>query len=374
MQTCSKLVEDFQCREHAEREKLQKLQRENEILRNTLKTRLKGDATILDDENETHENDSSSPFKPPEPQHSPSPTLREEYASLPECGSSARDISISSYHDFGSADQFLASLKLKHVGNAQLFMESYEDDSSSSASAKPSSFESPRTRKSVVRQVGRRSSDLASSPQSAFVPIEAAPRRQQPPETDKADTSSADVTDEDVAKALQLANLMIEKHKTLASNPDNHIVTGERKRLWRECYDSKYEKVYYYNRLSGETMWTMPSEYTMQLYCEDGRVVDGDGYPAKEETNSLLDDWGDDYDPTHDLDEDQLQPLDSGALDYDTAISDVTCCDFDGSKLVDSLSTGRQKLWMKGYDEEHGIEYFFNLLTKETTWASPLGE
>jgi len=57
---------------------------------------------------------------------------------------------------------------------------------------------------------------------------------------------------------------------------------SKRKPLWNELEDASSGDKYFYNRVTKVTTWTRPSEYELGLFCEHGSLCDADGNPVIE--------------------------------------------------------------------------------------------
>jgi ribosomal protein L32 len=217
------------------------------------------------------------------------------------------------------------------------------------------------------------------------------------------DTIMSDVTCNDF-ESLSASTTVQQPTSSLKSSSPSLVVqrTQGRRKLWREFFDDKRNKPYYHCKLRDETTWVSPSVFQMSLYCENGLVVDADGHRV-----DICEDISDCDDKVMDEgagcdggkftcnDSAKISDLegfvdntsinrDQSDLKYKKSIGDLddkklSKGDFEIQQRVEpgtihkgKTNKGKRKpLWREQQDATSGEKYFFNRLTRDTTWTYP---
>jgi len=137
---------------------------------------------------------------------------------------------------------------------------------------------------------------------------------------------------------------------------------SEKKEEWKECKDPKSGKTYYYNRVTKKTQWTKP------IPAEDGAAA-GDAATAVGAASDP-DNWRTRVDKTRD------KSYYYNKVTKETTWTKPAC--LDGVEPKQSTATAvstepakAEKQWREVTDIKSGRTYWYDKVTKQTTWTDP---
>jgi len=140
---------------------------------------------------------------------------------------------------------------------------------------------------------------------------------------------------------------------------------SEKKEEWKECKDPKSGKTYYYNRVTKKTQWTKP------VPAEDGAAAAaGDAATTAVDAASDPDNWRTRVDKTRD------KSYYYNKVTKETTWTKPAC--LDGVEPKQSTATAvstepakAEKQWREVTDIKSGRTYWYDKVTKQTTWTNP---
>ena len=152
---------------------------------------------------------------------------------------------------------------------------------------------------------------------------------------------------------------------------------------WRSVWDEKRQRYYYYNRSTRETQWSLPEVFKLTMSKDDAQPRDVDeiydaGDEHREAPARTLIDLGS-----------PIKPIWRAATDskgrmyyYNRITRETTWTKPDETMLEAAIHTtpppssvGGNELmhWRKAYDQKSGKPYFYNVQTKVRQWTVPDG-
>ena len=158
---------------------------------------------------------------------------------------------------------------------------------------------------------------------------------------------------------------------TLESDPSEDVTTPVPAEAWEEVFDDE-GSMYYFNTVTGETSWELPSP-TPQ-HAQDGSGVAANGWEeAYDDDGNLYF-----YQPATGETAWEL-PQDPMGSDRDTGTEKAVggyAMEQQHEQHVDeegkSMVSGTPPQWTEHIDEHSGEAYYHNPTTGETSWVKPL--